>query len=127
VFTPAGLLQEVDGTEANRISTVRLPFIGRFYDMLRGALSGDWTSMQRAFIVTRSGDPQAWTIELRPLHSDAAVVPIEAMTISGGSFVDSVEIHKLGGDWERLTFLDQVVTAGELSEEDRRLFDAAEK
>jgi Outer membrane lipoprotein carrier protein LolA-like len=125
VITPAGLLQEVDGTEASRISTAQLPFLGRFYDMLNGALSGDWTGMQRTFTVTRHGDTQAWTIELRPHRADADVVPIEAMIISGGSFVDSVDIRKAGGDWERLTFLDQTLVAGPVSDEDARLFDSA--
>lgn len=125
VITPAGLLQEVDGTEANRISASRLPFLERFYDMLSGALSGDWTSMQRAFVVSRHGDAQAWTIELQPRHAEADVVPIEAMTISGGAFVEAVEIRKPGGDWERLTFLDQGLAAESLSDEDARLFDTA--
>jgi Outer membrane lipoprotein carrier protein LolA-like len=129
VITPAGLLQEVDGTEASRMSTARLPFLARFYEMLSGALSGDWTSMQRAFVVIPSGDPQAWTIELRPRHADvdADVVAIEAMIIKGSSFVDTVDIRKPGGDWERLTFLDQVVSAGPLSGEDERLFESAGK
>lgn len=125
VITSAGLLQEVDGTEANRMSTAQMPLLARFYDMLGSALSGDWTSMQRAFVVTQSGDQQAWVVELRPRRADAEVVPIEAMTISGGSFVNTVEIRKPGGDWDRITFLDQVVTQGQLSDEDARLFDAA--
>ena len=125
VITSAGLLHEVDGREANSMSTARLPFLGRFYDMLASALSGDWASMQRAFIVTQSGDKQAWIIELRPRHAHADVVPVEAMTISDGAFVNTVEIRKPGGDWDRITFLDQVVTAGPLSDEDARLFDSA--
>lgn len=102
-----------------------MPLLGRFYDMRGGALSGDWASMQRAFIVTQSGDQQTWIVELRPRRADAEVVPIEAMTISGGAFVNTVEIRKPGGDWDRITFLDQVITAGQLSDEDARLFDAA--
>jgi hypothetical protein len=90
------LLQEVDGTEVSRVSTAQLPFLGRFYDMLSSALSGDWTSMQRTFVVTRFGDPQAWTIELRPHRGGTDVVPIEAMIISGGSFVDTVDNPQAG-------------------------------
>ena len=40
VITSAGLLHEVDGTEANRMSTAQMALLGRFYDMLGGALSG---------------------------------------------------------------------------------------
>lgn len=40
-------------------------------------------------------------------------------------FGETVEIRKPGGDWERLTFLDQGLAAESLSDEDARLFDTA--
>lgn len=126
VITPAGLLQMVDGAETTRLSATRLPFLSRFYDMLSGALSGDWMAMERDFQVTAGGNREAWSIELRPRRVDpSGAMPIEAMTIRGGAFAETVEIRKSGGDWERLTFLDQTLAAPPPSAEDARLFDAA--
>ena len=55
VITTAGLVQDVDGTETMRLPAARLPFLGRLYGMLSGALSGDWRGLEPDFVVVRSG------------------------------------------------------------------------
>lgn len=125
VITPDGLLQEVDGIESSRVPKVRLRFLDHLYAMLSGPLYGDWASIERTFSLTRSGDAQAWTIELRPRQGSDSVLPIETMVVSGGAFVDRVEIHKPGGDWESIIFHDRVVSTGPLSHEEERLFESA--
>ena len=49
VITPAGIRQIVNGSEVQRIEAAKVPFIAHFYDMLNGALMGDWTAMRHDF------------------------------------------------------------------------------
>lgn len=125
VITPAGLLQMVNGGEVQRLSATRLPFLSRFYDMLSGALAGDWTAMERDFMVERRGEGDSWKIVLTPRRAeDPVAAQLQSITVSGKKFVDAVEIHRANGDWENLTFLDQRISSAPLAPEDARLFDA---
>ena len=60
VITPAGIRQIVNGSEVQRIDAAKVPFIAHFYDMLNGALMGDWTAMRHDFAVETTGDRGAW-------------------------------------------------------------------
>jgi hypothetical protein len=112
VVTPAGLVQSIDGAETSRLSTARLPFLARLYDMLTAALAGDWGGLEGAFTVTRKGE----YVVLKPPRPDDPNLP--AITARLGRFVDEVEIMKPGGDRDRLLFSEQVL--------DVRPLDAAE-
>ena len=57
VISPAGLVQQVGGDETMRLPSSRLPFLSRLYDMLGGALGGDWRSLEHDFAVEKSGTP----------------------------------------------------------------------
>ena len=45
VVTPSGLVQSVNGAETTRLAAARLPFLTRLYDMMGGALAGDWQAL----------------------------------------------------------------------------------
>lgn len=108
VITPAGLLQLVDGKEVQRLPAARLPFLARLYDMLGGALGGDWGALARDFAVERNDGAAGWTIVLKPLHpDDLGAAPLQSITVSGGGFVDTIEIRRPNGDWDRLAFSDE--------------------
>ena len=126
VITPAGILQTVNGAEVQRLPASRLPFLARFYDMLSGALSGDWSTLSHDFTVTRSAEGDHWTIVLTPARADdPAAAQLKSITVTGAKFVDGVEIRRANGDWEQLTFLQQVVSAAPLAADDARLFEQA--
>lgn len=105
VVTPAGLVQSVDGAETTRLSTARLPFLARLYDMMAAALAGDWRALDGTFAITRKAE-RVW---LRPLRPDDPHVP--AITARLGRFVEEVEIAKPGGDMDRLIFTQQDLNA----------------
>jgi hypothetical protein len=105
VVTPAGLVQSVDGAETTRLSTTRLPFLARLYDMLAAALAGDWRGLEGGFAVTRKND----AVSLHPLKADDPNMP--AITARVGRFIEEVEIRKPGGDMDRLLFTDQILNA----------------
>jgi hypothetical protein len=110
VITTAGLVQDVDGTETMRLPVARLPFLGRLYGMLSGALSGDWRGLEPDFVVVRSGDEAHWRTDLTPRRPDAIGMPFRDIAVSGSRFVDQVQIDKSDGDFEHLAFLDQVLS-----------------
>lgn len=127
VITPVGILQSVNGAEPMRLPAARLPSLARFYDMLAGALTGDWVAMQQNFHVEAHTDGASWTIALTPRDpSDAITTQIATIAVTGSELVESVEIHRPNGDWERLTFHDQTRSAAAPSPDDIRLFESAE-
>ncbi len=126
VITPAGILQLVNGSEVQRLPAARLPFLARFYDMLSGALAGDWTAMEHDFAVDRQSDAQGWKIALKPRHPDDPVAAqLQSITVTGAKFVDAVEIRRANGDWEHLTFLGQALSSAPLAAEDAQFLDKA--
>lgn len=104
VVTPAGLVQSVEGTETTRLAAARLPFLTRLYDMMAGALGGDWRALEGVFAITRTTD-QITLVPSKP--DDPTAAQIAQITARLGRFVEAVEIRKPGGDFDRLTFTAQ--------------------
>jgi hypothetical protein len=122
VITPAGIRQIVNGSEVQRIEAAKVPFIAHFYDMLNGALIGDWTAMRHDFSVETTGNRGAWRSRLTPLRpTDPIGGMLASIVITGGKMVDGVEIRRTNGDSERIAFLDQTVSSVALSGDDARL------
>lgn len=119
VITPSGLAQDVGGSETMRLPSTRLPFLSKLYDMLGGALGGDWAALERDFVVEKSGDGAAWQVSLTPRQgSDPMAMPFSAIVARGGRFVESVTVAKAEGDHDDITFLDQKVSASPLAAEE---------
>jgi outer membrane lipoprotein carrier protein LolA len=126
VITPAGILQTVNGAEVQRLPATRLPFLARFYDMLSGALAGDWSAMEHDFTVARQSEGDAWKIVLTPARADdPAATQLRSITVTGAKFVDAVEIRRINGDWEHLSFFEQALTSTPLAPDNARLFEQA--
>jgi len=118
-ISPAGLAQEVGGNETMRLPSSRLPFLSRLYDMLGGALGGDWRSLDHDFSVEKSGDAKSWQVVLSPRNGpDPMTMPFRSITARGSRFVDGVRITKPDGDYDELTFLDQTLSSAPLSPEE---------
>ena len=125
IITPVGIQQIVNGSEVQRIDAAKVPFIAHFYDMLDGALMGDWTAMRHDFAVQTKGDRVAWRTLLTPVRpNDPIAGMLASIVITGGKMVDGVEISRTNGDSERIGFLDQAVSDVALSRDDARLLNA---
>ncbi len=108
VVTPTGLVQSVAGAETTRLPASRLPFLSKLYDMMAGALAGDWKALEGSFTVNRG----AGTVLLSPLRADdPTAAQILSISARMSRFVDEVEIKKPNGDFDRLVFKDQVLNA----------------
>jgi hypothetical protein len=126
VITPAGILQMVNGAEVQRLPVSRLPFLARFYDMLSGALVGDWSALGRDFTVDRQDTAEPWKIVLTPSRADdPAAAQLRSITVTGTKFVDAVDIQRTNGDSEHLTFFEQALTSTPLTPDNARLFEQA--
>ena len=122
VITPGGIRQIINGIEVQRIDATRVPFIAHFYDMLDGALMGNWVAIRHDFTVQTTGDRGAWHTILTPLRpNDTIAGMLASIIISGGKMVDGVEISRTNGDSERIGFLDQTISSVALSNDNARL------
>ena len=118
VVTPSGITQTVDGTETTRLASARLPFLSRLYDMMAGALAGDWGALEQSFVLTRTDG----AVRLSPRGADdPAARQISAITARLGRFVEEVEIVRPGGDSDRLAFADQTLDTRPLTADEAAL------
>jgi hypothetical protein len=128
VLSAAGILQSADGKETMHLAASRMPMLGRFYQVLNGALSGDADALTQDFKLARQGSGEGWQLILTPVRPDDPILgQIAAITVRGTRFVDSVDIEKAGGDHDELHFSDQIAGATALSPEEQSLFDGVAK
>jgi hypothetical protein len=124
VITPTEIRQIINGSEVQRIDTAKNPFIAHFYDMLNGALMGDWAAMSHDFAITITGNRGAWRTVLAPLRpNDPIAGMLQSIVVTGGRMVNGVEIKRTNGDFETMGFLNQTVSSVALSGHDARLLD----
>lgn len=108
VMTQAGLGQQSEGETTLNLPASRAPFLAGLYDMLSGALAGDWRGLERDFVIEKSESEGKWILQLTPRHGAASdAMPIVSIEVSGAAFVEHVEIVKQGGDQDNLSFLAQ--------------------
>jgi Outer membrane lipoprotein carrier protein LolA-like len=123
VITAAGIVQFAGDQEALRLPAKQMPGMDRLYEVLSAALSGDVTSLRRAFSVTEASQSDHWQIALVPLASgNASAASIKSLTLSGGRFVDSVEVDRGNGDADHITLHDQVLSPADLTDKEKSLF-----
>ncbi|MCE9521900.1 MAG: outer membrane lipoprotein carrier protein LolA [Alphaproteobacteria bacterium] len=128
VISPGGLLALADGKESMRLDAARMPGLGRLYDVLGGAVSGDLSVLKQAFAVNRTDTANSWQLLLTPLKADSmAASQIKSLTVTGRRFVDTIEIAKEGNDVDVMTFLNQTAATASPSAEEKSLLQALHK
>jgi hypothetical protein len=127
VMGPGGLVQRVAGGATTHYPASRLPAIARLYEIFGAALSGDWQKLTAVFDVRREGTESAWTVILTPLRSGDGGLPLQQVMVRGGRYVDSVEVRRVNGDWDRLEFSQQAPSRAPLDVETSELLDAANR
>ena len=125
MMTERGLAQQSDGSTIVNLPSSRAPFMAGLYDMLSGALAGDWQALERDFVVEKSTVGGKWALQLTPkLRVTSDAMPIAEIKVAGAAFVEHVEIVKHGGDRDVLTFLDQQRVAAPLTAEEQKMLKA---
>ncbi|HEX4081047.1 MAG TPA: outer membrane lipoprotein carrier protein LolA [Rhizomicrobium sp.] len=128
VITTAGISVRANGQETMRLLASRLPGIDHLYEVLEDAVSGNIGALQEDFSVTSSSDAKGWHLVLTPRHPNLpATSQIGHLTITGGRFVEQVDIERTGGDVDDLTFLDQAEQPGPPTADENALLGAWRK
>ena len=127
VITEAGLVQEVNGSQTLRMPAAKLPFLSRLYQMLGGALAGDWRALESDFTSEREGNDDDWRLALTPKKADDMAMPFRAIAVSGTRFVNEVNLTKPDGDFDKLTFLDQALSSGPLTADETLALDSVNR
>ena len=127
VMGPGGLIQRVTGGATTHYPTSRLPAIARLYEIFDAALSGDWQKMEGVFNVRREGVDGAWKVTLTPLRTGEGGLPLRHVQVRGGRYVDSVEVMRINGDWDRIEFSQQAPSRAPIDAETSKLLDTANR
>jgi hypothetical protein len=125
VMGPGGLVQRVSGGATTHYPASRLPAIVRLYEIFGAALSGDWRKLESIFEVRRDGTESDWKVTLTPLRSGEGGLPLRQVVVRGGRYVDSVEVMRINGDWDRIEFSQQAPSRAPIDAETSELLDAA--
>ncbi len=108
-ISPAGLIQKSGGIEVLRLPAARMPALTRMFDLIRGALVGDWRTLEEHFFVRRHPSDDGWRVTLKPRDTSAA--PFVSVEVAGGQFAERIEIRKPGGDVDRLEFSQTAISS----------------
>lgn len=124
VVTRDNLVQIVEQSQTMRLTASRAPFLRHFYNLLMGALTGSWETIEQTFTIRREAIGATWRADLSPVSGAAAdAIQISRVHLEGSTFVELVEIFRSNGDWERLTFQDQNVATVPMISDDLRLIE----
>ena len=124
VITPAGLAQSVNGVSIMHLPAQKMPFLLHLYNMLGGALAGNWKELETDFTVVRSEDGEGWQVILVPRRTDNPAMPFSSITVSGHRFVENVVLLKSDGDSDTLTFLNEVISSSPLTAAESLVFNS---
>jgi hypothetical protein len=124
---PGGIVQRIVGGATTHYPASRLPAIVRLYEVFGAALSGDWQKLAAVFDVRREGTDTAWTVTLTPRGTGNDNLPLRNVVVRGGRYVDSVEVTRTNGDWDRIEFSQQAPSRAPLDAETSELLDTASR
>ncbi len=122
-ISSGGLIQKSGGTEVLRLPAARMPALARMFDLIRGALVGDWRALEQHFLVRKHASNDGWRVTLEP--RDASAAPFESVEIAGGRFAERIEIRKPGGDVDRLRFSHQALSSVPFTPDELALLDGS--
>ncbi len=121
IMTRNGLIQRSEGGGSTQLPADRVPFMTQLYNMLGGALGGDWGAMSSTFAMARKDTKTGWQVTFTPLQQDSAGFPLQSIAVSGRQNVDDVVMAKPNGDQDRIVFAQQRITADGLTAEEAEL------
>ncbi|MDV6317783.1 outer membrane lipoprotein carrier protein LolA [Chromohalobacter sp. HP20-39] len=100
VLTPA------DATEATPPNDARRAGREQIAALLLQLLGGDWSALESRFTQTLEGDADDWRIRLTP-RDPALAERIGEIRLSGGRYIEHLEMRLAGGDRLRVDFSNQ--------------------
>jgi hypothetical protein len=126
IMTRNGLIQRSEGGADTHLPADRIPFMTQLYNMLGGALGGDWEAMTTTFAMARKDTKSGWQVTFTPLQQDNPNVPLQSIVVAGRQNVDEVVMAKPNGDQDRIVFSQPKITSEDLTADEGALLDAVE-
>jgi hypothetical protein len=126
IMTPSGLVQRSEGGGETRLPAAQVPFMSQLYNMLGGALGGDWGAMSTTFAMARKDTKAGWHVTFTPLQPDSSGMPLQSIAVTGRQNVDDVVMAKPNGDQDRIVFSQQRITQEDLTSGEAALLNAVE-
>lgn len=123
IITQNGVAQEVNGQKTMFLGVQKVPFIQQIYKLIGSVLLGNWSMLDKDFIVKKSGDSHKWKVILLSRNSENINMPFNSIEVDGSHFADKVLLKKKDGGTHRLTFKDQVMSEIPLSKDEKASFD----
>jgi hypothetical protein len=120
IITPNGASQDIGGL------AVKLPAknLRHIYDMVGGALAGDWSRLESDFNITPSGGGDHWQMVLTP-KPDRSKLDYASITVSGGRFVENIILMKADGGNDNFSFTEAKLYQVPLMPQEIALFNEA--
>ena len=116
IITSNAVMQDVGGL------AFKLPAknLRHLFDMVGGAITGDWARLETDFVITPGGTTDHWQMALTP-HENIKT-PYNSIIVSGGHFVESIVMTKNDGTHDSFNFTNEILSAGPLTANESRLF-----
>jgi len=110
IITPEGAAQDFGGV------SLKLPAknLRHLYDMIGGALAGDWSGLEQDYIIVRAGVANHWQMVLTPRQGGKPKLSYSTISVSGSSFVENIVLTKADGVFDAFTFTDEALTSAPL-------------
>ncbi|MGB9151595.1 MAG: outer membrane lipoprotein carrier protein LolA [Alphaproteobacteria bacterium] len=121
VVTPNGATQNIGGM------VMKLPAknLRHLYEMVGGALAGDWSGLEQDYVLTPSGDEHHWHMLLVPRQTDKPKLSYARIMVSGGKFVENIAMVKADGTYDTFSFTDAALASTPLSAQESAVFQQA--
>jgi len=118
IITPSSAAQDLGGL------ALKLPAknLRHLYDVIGGALQGDWSGLETDFIITSSTKGKNWQMILTPRNTDKPKLSYTTITINGSRFVETIVMTRADGATDALSFTNTVLSSSRLSSQETALF-----
>jgi len=118
IITPNGAVQDLGGV-AVKLSVKNLHHL---YNVVGGALAGDWYELEADYIITRGGNAQHWQMLMTPRPEGKSKLPYATITVSGSRFVENILMTKSDGNYDSLAFTDAALSPTPLTAKENAFF-----
>jgi hypothetical protein len=118
IITPKGSVQDFGGV-AVKLSIKNLRHL---YEMIGGALRGDWSGLEADYIITPTVNTAHWQMLLTPRPDGKSKTPYASITVDGSRFVEKIAMTKIDGGVDTLDFTEEVLSPAPLTANENLAF-----
>lgn len=98
------MVVDAEGRKERRAAQ-ELPVVGQMGRIFQALAQGDWHTLEAWFAIAGTGTPSRWEVKLTPIAQAAGF--IRSVRITGGRFVETLQIDQPGGERMELRFTGQ--------------------